>query len=121
MESDSDESFSCTPEEIVKAASTATSNLLPEKSKGQYLKQYDLFMKWRAEKQKNSKENSFDQKWFEEKKKRRTEISQIQAQRTNDKTTSLRTLENRRATDKDKRILDLDSTYAEKVFEKSNT
>ncbi|KAF2889999.1 hypothetical protein ILUMI_16174, partial [Ignelater luminosus] len=48
---DSDESFSCTPEEIVKAASTATSNLLPEKSKGQYLKEYDLFMKWRAEKQ----------------------------------------------------------------------
>ncbi|KAF2891242.1 hypothetical protein ILUMI_14931, partial [Ignelater luminosus] len=51
MESDSDESFSCTPEEIVKAASTATSNLLPEKSRGQYLKEYDLFMKWRAEKQ----------------------------------------------------------------------
>ncbi|KAB0804902.1 hypothetical protein PPYR_01872 [Photinus pyralis] len=50
MEMDSDASFSCTPDEIVNAAGIATSNLLPEKSKDQYLKEYDLFMKWRTEK-----------------------------------------------------------------------
>ncbi|KAF2883168.1 hypothetical protein ILUMI_23004 [Ignelater luminosus] len=70
MESDSDESFSCTPEEIVKAASTATSNLLPEKSKGQYLKEYDLFMKWRAEKQVCSFTERVLLAYFEEKSKR---------------------------------------------------
>ncbi|KAB0801653.1 hypothetical protein PPYR_03839, partial [Photinus pyralis] len=50
MEMDSDASFSCTPEEIVNAAGIDTYNLLPEKSKDQYLKEYDLFMKWRTEK-----------------------------------------------------------------------
>ncbi|KAF2904231.1 hypothetical protein ILUMI_01943 [Ignelater luminosus] len=69
MESDSDESFSCTPEEIIKAASTATSNLLPEKSRGQYLKEYDLFMKWRAEKQVCSFTERVLLAYFEEKSK----------------------------------------------------
>ncbi|KAB0804116.1 hypothetical protein PPYR_01086 [Photinus pyralis] len=50
MKMDSTASFSFTPEEIVNAAGIATSNLLPEKSKDQYLKEYDLFMKWRTEK-----------------------------------------------------------------------
>ncbi|KAF2898567.1 hypothetical protein ILUMI_07612, partial [Ignelater luminosus] len=69
MESDSDESFLCIPEEIVKAASTATLNLLPEKSKGQYLKEYDLFIKWRVEKQVCSFTERVLLAYFEEKSK----------------------------------------------------
>ncbi|KAF2898575.1 hypothetical protein ILUMI_07603 [Ignelater luminosus] len=51
MESDSDESFSCAPEEIVKAA------------------KYDLFMKWRAEKQVCSFTERVLLAYFEEKSK----------------------------------------------------
>ncbi|KAB0804532.1 hypothetical protein PPYR_01502 [Photinus pyralis] len=69
MEMDSDASFSCTPEEIVNAAGIATSNLLPEKSKDQYLKEYDLFMKWRTEKHVGSFSERVLLCYFEEKSK----------------------------------------------------
>ena len=41
--SDSD---SDNPAEIYEAANTATLNLLPEKSRKIYLKQYEIFMEW---------------------------------------------------------------------------
>lgn len=52
MESDSDSN--CTPEDIIESANTATMNLLPAKSKEQYLKEYDSFMTWRIKKGINS-------------------------------------------------------------------
>lgn len=47
MDSEDSEFEICTPEEIVEKANVATLNLLPEKSKENYLKEYDTFMKWR--------------------------------------------------------------------------
>lgn len=54
MDSDDSDILVCTPEEIVEAANTASMNLLPEKSKEQYLKEYQQFMNWRNEKDVNS-------------------------------------------------------------------
>ncbi|KAJ8914785.1 hypothetical protein NQ315_014526 [Exocentrus adspersus] len=54
MDSDSEESINCTPEDIIESAVTATMNLLPAKSKEKYLKEYDSFMDWRIKKGINS-------------------------------------------------------------------
>lgn len=46
IEEDSEHEI-CTPEEIIERANVATLNLLPEKSKEIYLKEYNTFMEWR--------------------------------------------------------------------------
>lgn len=43
---DSDSDMSCTPPDIADTAKMVTLNLLPEKSRKKYEKQYDLFMSW---------------------------------------------------------------------------
>lgn len=47
MESEDSDFEICTPEEIIEKANAATLNLLPEKSKEAYLKEYRKFMEWR--------------------------------------------------------------------------
>lgn len=54
MDYESDESVSCTPEDVIESATTATMNLLPTKSMEQYLKEYNIFMDWRIKKDINS-------------------------------------------------------------------
>lgn len=44
-----EETFSCTPPEIVSAAKEASSNLLPQKSRGQYERAFNLFDQWRKQ------------------------------------------------------------------------
>lgn len=46
MSENSSSDISCTPPEIAQAAYNATFNLLPEKSKFKYEKQYQLFVEW---------------------------------------------------------------------------
>lgn len=52
--SDSDETFSLTPLEVLKAAEETSINLLPEKSRKKYEKVYNEFLNWRCAKNTSS-------------------------------------------------------------------
>lgn len=58
--SESDSEIDGTPPDLKAEAKLAKENLLPPKSKERYMKNYEKFMKWKAEKQANSwSENVF--------------------------------------------------------------
>lgn len=48
--SNSEDEINCTPEEIVEAAKDISMNLLPQKSKEVYLKEYNSFLDWQKKK-----------------------------------------------------------------------
>lgn len=71
LENDSEETGdeTLTPEEIINQANTATENLLPAKSKEQYIKEYNTFMEWRNKQSAGSFSERVILAYFEEKSK----------------------------------------------------
>lgn len=68
-DSEQEDTFQCTPEEIINTANEATQNLLPEKSKELYNKEYNMFMEWRCKKQVKSFTERVLLAYFQEKSK----------------------------------------------------
>lgn len=69
MEIDEISEVSCTPPEIAQAAKSVTLNLLPEKSRSKYEKQYEVFSKWCESKETNKISENILLAYFAEKAK----------------------------------------------------